>query len=632
MMTDNRVNFSPNEACKTDHSCQAGKFPAWVASVLETVLAFILFAELFVLFGNIVIRGLFHQSFAWAEEVASLALVSIAFIGGAVAFYEGEHLAVKALINKLPDAWRDFVEAIGSWLVLTLAAICPVLIWPTIVGNWKVLTSALEIAKGWIYVPFFLGMSLLVLFAGKRLTAYPWRVVLTSGAAVAGLLLVWYFAHSATGPWNGAGGFLFGGLVLLAAILLGVPIGFGLPIVAGLYLLSSNMAGLEAVPMTMTNGVTGFIMLAIPFFVLAGALMTEGGLTKPLADWVCSLVGHVRGGLLQVLVVSIFIFSGISGSKVADIAAVGTTMRNMLKEQGYDPAEYSAVFAGSAIMGETIPPSLPLLVVGSITTISVGALFVAGVVPAILMAACLMLYIYFKARKHQWPQGEKVNWGGRLVMTVKAIPVLFMPLMLVVGIVGGLATPTEVSSFAVVYAIVIASLFYRSVGLRDIIRIFARAAVIAGMILFTISAGAAFSWAMTIAGLPHLLVEFLNLLGGSVTVFLIISLIALVILGGVLEGLPALLVTVPPLMPIALQYGIDPIHYAIVLIFAMGMGCFLPPFGIGFYVSCSIGECSTERVTLRLIPYTLVLAAGLLLVTFIPWLSLVLPKALHLVR
>jgi tripartite ATP-independent transporter DctM subunit len=631
-MTDITAAPSAAAADHDGHTKRAGRFPAWADTIFESVLAFILFSELFILFGNILLREIFHRSLPWAEEVASLALVSTAFIGGAIAFYEGEHLSVRFIIDKLPPKWRTFIDAFVNWLIMALAAICLVLIIPVLKANWQLLTPALEISKAWIYAPYPVAMCLLIIFALKRIISHAPRTALAACAAAAGLLCAWYLAQSLTGPWNGLGGFLFGGATLLGAIALGVPIGFALPMVAGLFLFSSDLASIDALPMTMSNGVTGFIMLAIPFFVLAGDVMTEGGLTRPLADWVCSLVGHLCGGLAQVLVVSMFIFSGISGSKVADIAAVGTTMRNMLKEQGYDPAESSAILAGSAIMGETIPPSLPLLVIGSITTISVGALFVAGIVPAVLMAMCLMIFIYFKGRKNSWPKGSKANWVERLKVTIRAVPVLFVPFMLVVGIVGGIATPTEVSSFAVVYAVIIALVFYRSVRVRDLVRIFARSAVIAGMILFTISAGAAFSWTMTVAGLPRLVVELLSMLGGSVTVFLIISLVALVILGGVLEGLPALLVTVPLLMPIAIQSGLNPIHYAIVLIFAMGMGCFVPPFGIGFYVSCSIGESSTEKVTPRLIPYILVLAAGLILVTFVPWFSLVLPKTIGLIH
>ena len=256
----------------------------------------------------------------------------------------------------------------------------------------------------------------------------------------------------------------------------------------------------------------------------------------------------------------------------------------------------------------------------------------AGIIPAVLLAACLMVFIFFKARMNSWPKGPKAPWGKRLTSGIRAVPVLLVPVMLVVGIVGGFATPTEVSSFAVVYGIVIALFYYRSVRLSDMVRIFSRSAVVAGMILFTISAGAAFSWAMTVAGLPTLIIHCLDMLGGSVITFLLVSLIALIILGGLLEGLPALLVTVPLLMPIAVGYGLDPIHYSIVLIFAMGMGCFLPPFGIGFYVSCSIGESCTEEVTPKLVPYIIVLMVGLLIVTFVPWFSLALPQALHLIR
>lgn len=631
-MSGNSFVQEPESSPGGHQPSQAGRFPAWVDKIFESVLAFILFAELFIMSGNILLREIFHYSIIWTEEAASLSLVSIAFIGGAIAYYEGAHLSVRVLVEKLPSRWQSPIDTFVTWMVMVLTGLCFFFIMPTIKANWGIFTPALEISKGWLYVPFLLGMGLMIIFTAKRLSSYSLRDVLLGGVAMLVLWAVWYFALNAIGPWNGAGGFVFGAVMLVLVIALGAPIGFALPIVAGLFMVSANVGGISALPMTMTNGVTGFIMLAIPFFVLAGDIMTEGGLTRPLADWVCSLVGHVRGGLLHVLVVSMFIFSGISGSKVADVAAVGTTMRNMLKEEGYEPAETSAVLAASAIMGETIPPSLPLLVVGSITTVSVGTLFVAGVIPAVLAAACLMIYILFKARAKGWPQGTKMSWGERLSMTIRALPVLFVPVMLVVGIVGGFATPTEVSSFAVIYAIVIAYFFYRSVNLRGIIRMFAHGAVVSGMILFTISAGAAFSWAMTAAGLPHFIVEFLDYLGGTVLVFLIMSLVVLIILGGVLEGLPALLVTVPLLMPIALEYSLDPVHYAIVLIFAMGMGCFLPPFGIGFYVSCAIGQSSTEKVTPRLMPYIAVLMVVLLLVTFIPWFSLALPQAFHLIK
>jgi tripartite ATP-independent transporter DctM subunit len=631
-MSATEISDSPLAGVGHPSGERRGRFPEWVEHIFDGTLAFILFFELFVLFGNVAVRAVTGQAFIWADEVATISLAAIAFIGGSIAYYEGAHLSVRVVIDRLPPHARQFIEAFGEWATMALAIMSLTLIAPTMLHNLDVLTPALGISKSWVYLPFLIGMVLLVVFCAKRLTAYSARQCWSACASVVGLLLLWYLVQRYSGPWDETGGFIFGGVAIVLAIGIGLPIGFALPIVAALYVVSSKVAGLEAIPMSMSNGISGFIFLAIPFFVLAGDIMTEGGLTQPLADFVCAIVGRMHGGLMQVLVGSMFIFSGISGSKVADVAAVGTTLRNTLREQGYAPEESAAVLAASAIMGETIPPSLPLLVIGSITTVSVGTLFVAGMLPAIFMAACLMVFIWFKARAGKWPRGERTSWRERVQITIRALPVLFVPVMLVVGIVGGIATPTEVSSFAVIYAVLIALLFYRSVDLHGLVKIFSRAAVVAGMILFTISAGAAFSWTMTVAGLPNMIVEFLDYLGGSVTVFLLVSLVALTILGGVLEGLPALLVTVPLLMPIAIQYGLQPVHYAIVLIFAMGMGCFMPPFGIGFYVSCSIGDSSPEKVTPRLLPYLLVLSVGLLLVTFVPWLTLVFPRLLHLVQ
>jgi len=598
-------------------------------------LAIILLGELIVLFGNIWLRVLFDASVSWIEELASLLLVTLTFIGGAVAYNDDVHLSVRFIVDKLSKKTKFYVDAVGIWIIAIMSVVCIYLVIPVIIMNWKLQTIALDISKAWFFMPFLVGMILMLYFAFIRLMKHNLNTVCISLCIVATIFLLWFFAQNITGPWQGVRGYLFAGVLLVIAIVIGLPIGFGLPIVAALYLVSSKSAGVNGIytmPLSMTNGVSGFIMLAIPFFILAGDLMSEGGLTKPLTNWVVSLVGHLRGGMLQVLVVCMFIFSGISGSKVADVAAVGTTMRGMLKKQGYEPSETSAVLAASAIMGETIPPSLPLLVVGSLSTVSVGVLFLAGMIPAAFMALCLMIYILIKGKVNKWPKLENASWTDKLKTFVFALPVLAVPLMLVVGITGGIATPTEVSSFAVVYAVIVALVFYKSVGLLDMVKIFSRSGVVAGMILFTISGGSLFSWTMTISGLPRLIIEFINYLGGSPTVFMIFSLVVLIILGGVLEGLPALLVTVPLMFPIAHQYGINLIHYAMVLIVAMGMGCFIPPFGIGFYVCCAIGECESDKVAPTLIPYVLILFVGLIFITFVPIISLMLPKFFHLIH
>ena len=608
------------------------RFAKTVEQIFDAVLGVVLLAELVVLFGNVALRAITGYSFAWGNEVATMALTVVAFVGGAVAYDRGQHMAVRALLTRLPAHWEEIVEAVGHWLVFGTAGVGLYLSYPILAAGWEDVTPVLELRKAWVFLPFAVGMLLLAVFALKRLLRQELRARIAAGALVASLGLLWFVAQSRTGPWNGPGGLAIAVAILCLTLAAGLPIGFVLPMVSYLYLFSARTATLEVVPIAMQNGISGFIMLAIPFFILAGNLMTEGGLAQPLADWVHSLVGHVRGGLMQVLVLSVFVFSGISGSKVADITAVGTSLRGMLRLQRYEPAESAAVLAGSAIMGETIPPSLPLLVLASVTTLSVGALFVAGVLPAVLMACCLMVLIYFRAQTKGWQTRQRTSWLERCKLTAWAFPALLVPVMLAVGIAGGIATPTEVSSFAVVYAIAISMLAYRGMGVRGLGKVLAHAGTASGMILFIISAGSAFSWTLTVANLPRYVIGFLHDLGGSTIFFQVATIVALVITGGLLEGLPALLIFGPMLLPIAAQFGIDPTQYGIVLIFSMGMGTFLPPVGIGFFVACSVVEATMEETAPRLVPYVLVLFVGLILVTFVPWFSLILPKTLHLLK
>jgi tripartite ATP-independent transporter DctM subunit len=602
------------------------RFPDWVETSFDWFLALVLAIQLGALFGNVISRSLFDVSFDGANEVAALTLMTLAFVGGAIAYHRGEHISVRYLVDNFPPQARRFADICSIWIVLGLSAVGLILDVPSIFSHWRFSTAVLEMPNGITYIPFAAGASLLILFAAKRLVRYRLADVIPALGATILLFAMWYLLQSSTGPWKGPGGFLFLGIVLFAGVFLGVPIAFVLNLVAYLFLKSTNLAVIAAIPPAMISGISGFILLAIPFFILAGHLMTEGGLTKPLSDWVCSLIGHVRAGLFHVLVVSMYIFSGISGSKLADVAAVGTAMRDMLKENGYDRAEFTSILAASAIMGETIPPSLAIMVLGSVTVLSVGTMFAAGILPAVVMSICIMAYIAIKGHIKKWPKAQKAPWAYRAKTTVKAIPVFLVPIILVVGIVGGLATPTEVSSFAVIYAILVGTLLYRFINLKDVVRIFAHSAVSGGMILYIISAAAALSWVMTIASLPTYIISLLDTLGGTSTVFLIFALILLVIMGSVLEGAPCLLIFGPLLVPIAIKYGIDGTHFGIVMILAMGMGTFMPPLGVGFFVSSAVGECSMEEATPKYLQYIIALSIGLILITFIPDISLWLPR------
>jgi tripartite ATP-independent transporter DctM subunit len=359
-------------------------------------------------------------------------------------------------------------------------------------------------------------------------------------------------------------------------------------------------------------------------------VMTEGGLSRRLTDFVISLVGRFRGGMLQVIVVSMYIMSGISGSKVADVAAVGTTMKNVMRREGYDSGETAAVLASCAVMGETVPPSIAMLVLASVTSLSIGSLFVAGLLPAAVIALCLMLLIFFRSRRRA---GESKKHSPREIAHagLDAIPALVAPVILIGGIVSGIATPTEVSSTAVVYALVLSLLFYRSIGGRQIWRVMASTAAQAGMVLLITSMASTFSWSLTIAKMPQRIAALFVALHGSATLFMLATIVTLVVMGALLEGLPALLIFGPLLLPMVAQFGIDPLQYGIVMIIAMGLGAFSPPIGVGMFVTCSICDTTMENATRHMIPYLVIVVVGLLLVAFIPWFSLVAPRLLNMI-
>jgi len=372
------------------------------------------------------------------------------------------------------------------------------------------------------------------------------------------------------------------------------------------------------------NGTGNFILLAVPFFILAGLIMERGGMSVRLVRFIHALVGHLRGGLLQVAVVSMYVVSGLSGSKPADVAAVGTVMRDELTER-HGAAEGAAVLAASAIMGETVPPSIAMLIVGSITNVSVAAMFIGGLIPAAVMALSLMALIYVRARRSNAPVIARAPLAVMLRAASGATLPLIMPGILLGGILAGIATPTEVAAFAAVYGLVLAAVVYREMSLEAFVRTAIDTAALTGVLLFIFAAASGFSWALTVAYLPQRLVELLHSVGASTTVFMLGSIALLVVVGVLLEGLPSLNVLAPLLIPIAGQLGLSGIHYALVLIIAMGVGGFMPLAGVGFYVCCAIMRADIEKAAHAMGPYLVAIVIGLLIVAFVPPLTLVLP-------
>ncbi|HEX9014834.1 MAG TPA: TRAP transporter large permease subunit [Chloroflexota bacterium] len=602
----------------------AGKAGDGLTWVIDVAVVLALVAELAVVFSNVVTRTLFGTSYDWGQEVAEFALVFLTFVGGALAFRRGEHLCVHAGINAVPPRLRPYVLAASDAAVVVVAAILTQQSVDLVARGGLQRTLMLGLQVGWVRAPVAAGVALMGLFAFGKLFSYPPRVALPSVAAVvlsAGAVI--YATQSAI-PQDQA---LIVVLVAFALLLaMSTSIGFVFAAITLIYLQQTKAAALSVVPLTMQHGTSSFVMLAVPFFILAGTVMTEGGLAVPMSDAVASVVGRLRGGLLQVIVVGMYIFSGISGSKVADMVAVGTSLSTMLKREGYPKGETAAVLASSAAMGETVPPSIAMLVLGSVSTLSVGALFTAGLLPAALIALCLMVAIYFRAGRLHIQGTPAVPRREVVRRWVYAIPAFLMPTMLLAGILSGISTPTEVSSFAVIYGVAMAVLVYRKMGASSLLKAVSQSASMTGNILFVVAAASVFSWTLTAAQVPHRLAETLNVFQGQPWLFMLASVFFLVIMGAFLEGLPMILVLGAILLPVVPQFGINPLQYGIVMIIGMGIGLFSPPIGIGIYFACSIAETTMEQTMRPMLFYMAILIIGLLLVAFLPEVSLFLPR------
>lgn len=422
------------------------------------------------------------------------------------------------------------------------------------------------------------------------------------------------------------------GLILSIAFLvflaINVPIAFSMGLASILGLLMKGNIPLVIVPQKIFTGSDSFPLLAVPFFILAGALMDTGGISLRLVNLARALVGHFRNGLGVVSIVSEIFFSGISGSTAADTAAIGSIMIPAMNQAGYTPARATAIVCAACGMGILVPPCIAMVVYGGVANVSIGALFAGGFLPAFVMAAALMIQLNIQARRAGVAPGQ---WPGMkpLVKAFKdSLLALFMPVIIFGGILGGICTPTEAAVLAVAYGLIISMFVYREINLSKLGEILLETGIVTGKVMIMVGMASVFAWILTREQVPQALADFIYSLGGGKILFLLIINIAFLFLGAMLEGVPALIMTVPILLPIATQFGIDPIHFGIILIANMGIGLFLPPVGLGVFIGCSIGRVTVSEVAKPLLPYLGVNFAMVLLITYWPWLTMVIPGIL----
>jgi len=415
-------------------------------------------------------------------------------------------------------------------------------------------------------------------------------------------------------------------LSFLVMIALTAPVAFALGIAAAIGLAVSGAAPLLVVPQRMFEGADSFVLLAIPLFILAGALMETGGISARLVHLARALIGHVRGGLGMVVVVSEMFFSGISGSTVADVSAIGALMVPALVRAGFKPERAVAIVSAASAMGILIPPCLLMVIIAQIAGLSVGAMFLAGFIPAAVLAAAIMLLIYVQARR-EGLAGEARAKLRELARALRgALVPLMMPVIIFGAILGGIADPTEAAVLAVLYAFIVGVFVYREIPWRALPKILVDSAVTSGVVIFMVGAASSFSWLLAVEQVPTHLANAMLAVSREPWFFFVVSIVIFVVLGAILEGLPAVIICLPIFLPIVAKLGIDPLHYSVVVVAAIGLGLFLPPVGVGLYIAASFASLRVDQTIRAMTPYVLVLFFGILILIAIPWLTLVLPK------
>ena len=418
-------------------------------------------------------------------------------------------------------------------------------------------------------------------------------------------------------------------LAFAGLVVVGLPIAFSMIVATTLAIWAGGQIPMVTIAQRLGSGVENFTYLAIPLFILAGAIMEESGISLRLVNLARVLVGHIRGGLGMVVVVSEIFFSGISGSSLADASAIGSLMFPSLRDSGYHPARATAIIAASCAMGILIPPCLTMVILGALAGVSVSALFIAGFLPGFLMGLALMILIYFQARKGRVPGGgARVSWAETWRAFKASILPLLMPVIIFGGILGGVFSPTEASAVAALYATVLGMFVYRKITWRKMVDIFVQTTVVTGAIGLILGAAAAFAWLLALQGLPAAVAGAVTGLSTNPVVFLVGANLIFMFFGAVLDGIPALILFVPILMPVSNALGIDPLHFTLLSVASLGIGLIIPPVGIMLLVICSITRTPVGEVAQAMVSYLLILAVCLLVIIAVPWFVLVLPRAL----
>jgi tripartite ATP-independent transporter DctM subunit len=596
-------------------------------ALVDAAAAVLLAADLIVVLLSVYYRYVLAAPIEWADDVARGLMVAMSFFGAAGALARNENAGVAFFVEKLGPQARRRVAAVAALVVLITAA--SVAWYATALGQFTTgQTTGSGLPLELTFYPMGVGALCMTVFAlaqlcRRRLSDIAFAILVA--LALAGAAYGWRFI--AAGAARSAAPMFLG---FVGCVVGGVPIGFALAFTALIYIwIEGALPGL-IFAQQMARGIDNFVLLAIPFFILVGYLMEANGMSVRLIALLERLVGRARGGLNIVMVLSMVIFSGISGSKMADVAAVGSVLIPAARRSRQSPGGAVALLAASAVMAETIPPCINLIILGFVANLSIGGLFMAGLAPAGLMALALIAAVILLGGGAQLPDEARLSTASLAQLWRGAIVTLGLLVIIFVGFRFGVATATEISAFAALYALVVGGLAFRELGPRAATRSFINAATRSGLVLFIVAAAQALAFVLTLQQFPQTLAHMMIGLSQNAGAwpFLALSILILIVMGSILEGAAALIIFGPLLIPVAGQIGINGLHFGVVLVIAMGIGLFAPPLGLGLYGACLIGGVPIETTMRPMLGYLGLLLLCLLVIAFVPGLTLWLPHRL----
>ncbi len=599
------------------------RIDAVLGPLVEVPAAVLVLADILVLLAGVIARFVFNRPLVWSDEVASILFLWLSVLGSVVALRRGEHMRMTALAAKAGPQGRAVFEALATGACL---AFLLMVVWPACeyaLDERIVMMPALDISLAWRATALPVGIGLMAVFAVLRLL----REAETRHAALALLIIMaivalfWLAAPLLKGLGRLNLLIFFVGIAG-GSVLAGIPIAFAFGLGTFGYLALTTTMPLSVIVGRMDDGMSHLILLAVPLFVFLGLLIEMTGMAKAMVAFLAGLLGHVRGGLSYVLVGAMYLVSGISGSKAADMAAVAPALFPEMKKRGAKEGDLVALLSATGAQTETIPPSLVLITIGSVTGISIAALFTGGLVPGVVLGLTLCVVIWMRYR------GEDLSGVRRMPMRevgrlfVIALPALALPFIIRAAVVEGVATATEVSTIGIAYSVLAGLLIYRQFDWKRIGPMLVSTASLSGAILLIIGAATAMAWGLTQSGFSRLLAQAMSGLPGGAPMFMAVSVVAFLILGSVLEGIPAIVLFGPLLFPIAHQLGIHEVQYSMVVILAMGLGLFAPPLGVGYYVACAIGRVNPDEGLRPIVGYLVALFVGTIIIAAVPWLSI----------